>query len=139
MPRKTSKEPTDAELRILNCLWEADAMRLSEIAAALHEGGESLANTTIATTLKVMSQKKLVRRTTRGGNTVWVASVSRESASRGSVDRLLDRLFDGSASQLVAHLISGKRLSDHDKKEIEALLRADATKQAKPTPKKKKK
>lgn len=123
MARKTSKEPTDAELRILNCLWDRGAMRLSELAAALIESdGASLANTTIATTLKVMSEKKLVRRTTRGGNIVWKAAVSREKASSGSVARLLDRLFDGSASKLVAHLISGGQITDGDKAEIEALL-----------------
>jgi predicted transcriptional regulator len=134
MPRKASKEPTDAELRILNCLWDAGAMRLSEIAAELSGGaGASLANTTIATTLKVMSQKGLVRRTKRGANVVWVASVTRESASRGSVDRLLDRLFDGSASKLVAHLISGGRLSESDRREVEQLLdEAETTKRSNP-------
>ena len=69
-----------------------------------------------------MSEKKLVRRTTRSGNVVWKATVSREKASSGSVARLLDRLFDGSASKLVAHLISGGQISDGDKAEIEALL-----------------
>ncbi len=125
MPRKPSREPTDAELRILNCLWDGGAMRLSEIAVVLRDGG-ALANTTIATMLKVMSEKKLVRRTRRDGNVVWVASVTRQAANRGSVDRLLDRLFDGSASQLVAHLLKGGRLSEADREEIETLLRDDA-------------
>ena len=128
MARKPSKEPTDAELRILNCLWDDGAMRLSEIAATLRAEGDGLANTTIATMLKVMSAKKLVRRTTRQGNIVWVATVSRESANNGSVNRLLERLFEGSARQLVAHLISGGRLSSDDRREIEELLRADAAK-----------
>lgn len=124
MPRKASKEPTDAELRILNCLWDAGAMRLSEIVAALRAGeGATLANTTIATTLKVMSAKGLARRTSRDHKVVWVASVTRESASGGSVARLLDRLFDGSASKLVAHLLRDGRLSDDDRREVERLLR----------------
>ncbi len=132
MARKTSKEPTDAELRILNCLWDRGAMRLSELAVALAESqGVSLANTTIATTLKVMSEKKLVRRTTRSTNVVWKAAMSREKASSGSVERLLDRLFDGSASKLVAHLISGGRISDGDKAEIEALLEESESKKTK--------
>ena len=127
MPRKRSKEPTDAELRILNCLWDGGSLRLSEIAAVLSKSnGAALANTTIATTLKVMSGKGMVRRTSRDGNVVWVATVTRESANRGSVDRLLDRLFEGSASKLVAHLISGGRLSEEDRQEVEQLLHEDA-------------
>ena len=122
MARKASKEPTDAELRILHCLWAGGAMRLSEIAAALARDGDALANTTVATMLKVMSEKKLVRRTKRGANVVWKAAVTREKAGAGSVDRLLDRLFDGSASKLVAHLISGGKLTEQDKAEIEGLL-----------------
>ncbi len=123
MPRPPSKEPTDAELRVLNCLWERGALRLGEIAAEIAErGGVALAKTTVATTLKVMAAKKMVRRTTRGGEVVWRATVTRERASRGSVQRLLDRLFDGSASQLVAHLIRGGELTEAERAEIEALL-----------------
>ena len=132
MPRKPSREPTDAELRILNCLWDGGAMRLTEIAGALKDSGASLANTTIATMLKVMSDKKLARRTSRGGHVVWVAAVTREKANRGSVDRLLDRLFDGSARQLVAHLVSGGRLSDDDKAAIEQMLRDESAGNTKP-------
>lgn len=109
-------------------------MRLSELAAALRaSGGVGLANTTIATTLKVMSEKKLVQRTKQDGQVVWEALVSREKTNRGSVERLLDRLFDGSASKLVAHLISGGQLSASDKVEIEALLRDGEAKGGKAT------
>ena len=123
MARKPSKEPTDAELRILHCLWDGGPMRLSEIAAELAREGDALANTTIATMLKVMSEKKLVRRAQRGGNVVWKAAVTREKASSGSVDRLLDRLFEGSASKLVAHLLSGGQITAQDRAEIDRLLR----------------
>lgn len=125
MARKSSKEPTDAELRILNCLWDHGDLRLSELAAELAKVGDALANTTVATMLKVMSEKKLVRRSKRGSQVVWKAAVSREKANRGSVERLLDRLFEGSASKLVAHLINGGQISDQDKAEIERLLGAE--------------
>ena len=63
MARPPSNQPTDAELEILKVLWEQGPAGLGPIHAAIQEN-RPVALTTIATTLKTMLAKGLVRATT---------------------------------------------------------------------------
>ncbi len=124
MPRPPADRPTDGELEILNVLWERGGLELGEIHAALNEQ-RKLALTTVATMLTVMLGKRLVARRKGKRGYVWSAKVTRDAAAEGMVRKLLDRVFDGSAQQLVAHLIEHEQLSAADRQEIVKLL-ADA-------------
>ena len=61
MARPPSKEPTDGELEILKVLWEIGPAGLGQIHGALEQRRE-VATTTVATMLKLMLGKKLVKR-----------------------------------------------------------------------------
>lgn len=133
MPRPTRPRPTDAELEILHVLWEAGAAPLSEICAALRQK-RAVATTTVATVLKVMEQKGLVRRRpggrhqtgtrhqTGGRRSLWSARVSRTDAANRLLRGVLDRVFDGSAHRLVAHLVESGQLSKRERRELQKLL-----------------
>jgi predicted transcriptional regulator len=116
MPRPKNTSPTDRELDILQVLWQVESASLSEIREALIPR-QDLAPSTIATMLGLMADKRLVRRT---ADRRWVAVVSRAQASRGLMDRLLNSIFEGSTSRLVAHVVESHPL---DKQEIDELQR----------------
>lgn len=121
MPRPASTQPTDGELDILRALWAAGPTSLSALCEALRKERE-VAVTTVATMLRVMSDKGLVRRTGSGRGATWSAAVSQEKTERGMVSRLVDRVFDGAADRLVAHLVEGGALSDEQLAELRAML-----------------
>jgi predicted transcriptional regulator len=121
MPRPPADRPTDAELDILTILWDHGPAELGAIHAALNLH-RKVALTTVATMLTLMLGKRLVSRKKGKRNYLWTARVSRDAAAQGMVRRLLDRVFDGSAHQLVAHLLEHEQLSDADRREISALL-----------------
>jgi predicted transcriptional regulator len=121
MPRPPADRPTDAELDILTILWDYGPAELGAIHAALNQH-RKVALTTVATMLTLMLGKRLVSRKKGKRNYLWSARVSRDAAAQGMVRRLLDRVFDGSAHQLVAHLLEHEQLSDADRREIAALL-----------------
>lgn len=121
MPRPPADRPTDAELDILTILWDHGPAELGAIHAALNQH-RKVALTTVATMLTLMLGKRLVTRKKGKRNYLWSARVSRDAAAQGMVRRLLDRVFDGSAHQLVAHLLEHEQLSDTDRREISALL-----------------
>ncbi len=73
--------------------------------------------------LKVMLNKKLVHRARVARGSLWSARLSRKSTANGMVSGLVDRLFDGSAKTLVAHLIEEGRLTSAQRREILDLLR----------------
>ena len=127
MARPKAKHPTDRELEILRVLWDAGPAGLGMICEALRKN-RPLATTTVATVLTVMLDKRLVGRSRGPRGYLWSAKVSREQAATGLVGRLLDRVFDGSAHRLVAHLVEDGQLSDKELQEIRRLLKASRTK-----------
>ena len=83
-----------------------------------------VATTTIATMLKVMLGKKLVKRSDGKRGYVWSARASRTRTASELVRKVLDHVFDGSAGRLVAHLLEETELDRRDRDEIRKLLEA---------------
>lgn len=138
MPRSRTPHPTDGELEILQILWERGPSPLGEVRAALRKRRE-VAATTVATMLKVMLDKKLVRRARGSQGYQWSAAVSRDAAAEGLVGKLVDRVFAGSAGRLVAHMMEAGRLTADDLDEVRRMLdeipsTADTSKQRPATP-----
>ena len=121
MPRPPSQHPTDGELEILRVLWDRGPSSLSEICEAMREGRE-VATTTVATILRVMLDKELVRRkpVTRGHQ--WSAAVTQNATARSMVGKLVHGVFDGSASRLAAHLVEAGQLSADELTELRKLI-----------------
>lgn len=121
MARPPSPHPTDGELEILQVLWQRGSAPLGEICEALREERE-VATTTVATMLRVMLDKKLVRRKGAGRGSEWSAVVSHDAAAKSMVGKLVDRVFDGSAGRLVAHLVEGGKLTAGELAELRMLI-----------------
>jgi predicted transcriptional regulator len=121
MSRPPSLHPTDGELEILQILWSAGPSSLSAVCEQLRTNRE-VAATTVATMLRVMSDKGLVKRSGRGRGATWSAAVSQQKTERGMVRKLVDRVFDGAADRLVAHLVEGGQLTAEQLMELKQLI-----------------
>ncbi len=121
MPRPANNHPTDGELEILRVLWDDGPSALSSICTRLREQRD-VATTTVATMLRLMLDKGLVKRQGAGRGAQWAASVTHKSAARGMVRKLVDGVFDGSADRLAAHLIEGGQLSKQQLLELRQLI-----------------
>lgn len=116
------KKPTEAELAILRVLWTRGASTVREVAEAMGRGG---AYTTILKLMQIMTDKGLITRDDSARAHVYVAAYSEGHTQRQLVHDLLDRLFDGSPSQLVMHALAAKQASPDELRAIRRLL-ADA-------------
>lgn len=121
MARPPSTQPTDGELEILNVLWELGPAGLGRVHEALGTR-RAVAMTTVATMLKTMIAKGLVRRDDGAKGFAYAAEVSREAAATGLLGRLLNGVFEGSARRLVAHLLSEGTLGERERQEVVDLL-----------------
>jgi BlaI family penicillinase repressor len=121
MARPGSKHPTEGELTILKVLWDQGPTRLSAICESLSVNRKT-APSTVATMLKIMKNKGLVKRVASDRGVVWQAELSQEKAGGGMLQSLMSRLFDGSASNLVMHLLERGDLSQTEQDEIRGLL-----------------
>jgi predicted transcriptional regulator len=136
MARPPSTQPTDGELEILKILWESGPAGLGQIHGTL-ASGRPVAVTTVATMLKMMLAKELVKRHPGPRGFLWSARVSRQAAVSGLLAKLLEHVFDGSARRLVAHLIEEGDLDDRERGEILELLKLRANSAGKPASRKK--
>lgn len=123
MARPASQTPTDGELEILRVLWERGPCSLGDVCTALRQGRE-VATTTVATMLRVMLDKGLVRRKAEGRAARWAAAVTHAAAAKSMIGKLVDGIFDGSAQQLVAHLVEEGQLSSNELAELKSLINA---------------
>jgi predicted transcriptional regulator len=133
MARRASQHPTDGELEILRVLWERGPLSLGDVCESLRRERD-VATTTVATMLRVMLEKGLVRRKGASRGHQWSAAVTQSATARSMVGKLVDGVFDGSAGRLAAHLVEAGKLSDSELSELRKLIDSnrDSRKGAKP-------
>ena len=123
MARKKSLNLTEAELRLMDVVWDKGAVTVGEVAAAL-TGEPILAYNTILTTLRILEQKGYVRHTkSREGRAfVYRAVVGRKQASRNALRHLVRGFFGNSSELLVLNLLDDGDLSQRELQSIRNLL-----------------
>ena len=120
MARETA-QPSDAEWKVLNALWEKHPANARQLLIHLRE--EGWAYNTLKTMLARMEIKGFVRTEMRG-NTIWFEPAIEQRVTQGNAVRtLLDRVFGGAAGPLLAHLAEHKSLSAAERKKLEAWVR----------------
>lgn len=115
-------KPTESELQILHVLWARGPSTVREVHEALYRD-EGAGYTTALKLLQVMHGKGLVERDDSQRAHVYRAVASKESTQHRFLDDMVQRVFDGSASQLVLHALGNNpRASREELAEIRALL-----------------
>lgn len=126
-PMEPDPQLTPLQLAVMRVLWTRAEATASEVHQALAPE-RGLAPTTVATLLRRLEKRGLVRHESVGRQFVYRACVAEEEASEAMVTELKERLFDGDASRLVHHLIARHDLRPGDLARVRALL--DAREQA---------
>jgi predicted transcriptional regulator len=111
--------PTEAELAILQALWKCGPSTVKEVQAELAEG---TGYTTVLKQLQIMTEKGLVLRDEANRAHVYQASLAKEQTQQTLLGGVLDRVFLGSASELVLRALSSRRATPQELKEIRALV-----------------
>ena len=111
--------PTPSELEILHILWSRGPSTVREIHDELAKE-KDVGYTSALKFLPIMTAKGLVTRTDEQRAHVYTASDPAETTKQQLATDVLQRVFRGSASQLMQHALSGKRSS---KKEIDEIRR----------------
>ncbi|RYG42847.1 BlaI/MecI/CopY family transcriptional regulator [bacterium] len=109
------------QLRIMRVLWregEATARAVSEALTA--EG--PIAHSTVQTLLRKLEAKGAVGHERRERTFVFRALVAENEVSRSAAQELLDRVFQGSVSGLVAHLLENEEVSPDEMRRLRALV-----------------
>ena len=111
--------PTEAELGILNVLWERGPSTVRDVHEAL---AKDTGYTTVLKQMQVMAEKGLLSRDEESRSHVYKPLIAREQTQQGLTRNLLERAFGGSAKNLVLGALSSQRVSPKDLEEIRRIL-----------------
>lgn len=112
-------KPTESELEILQVLWSNKTCTVREVNELLSESkGIEIGYTTTLKLMQIMFDKGLVSRDASSRTHIYSPNVSQESTRGNILDKLINGMFNGSASQLVIQALNNQKSS---KEEIDAI------------------
>ena len=112
-----SVQVTEAEWKIMECLWDHAPQTMGEITATL-EPTTGWTRQTVITLLKRMAEKGAVSMDDTGRAKKYTPLITREEASAEETHKLLNHVFKGKASLLVNQLVDSGNLTEEDLQEI---------------------
>ena len=119
--KQNVRRPTDAELPILQVLWDRGPTTVREVYRILNSG-KAIGYTTVLKLMQIMTDKGLVERDTDCRPQLYRATLPRDQTERQLIKDLADRAFGGSARRLVMQALEEKRASPKELAQIEKLL-----------------
>lgn len=124
MARPRHEQPTPAELEILKILWaRGGATSVRDVLGVVNDNADSpRAYTSVMSLLNVMTDKGLLRRSPQGRAFLYEPVSPREHTLRSLLAETLSRVYSGSASLLVAHLLDQSHPSNSELDQIRVLL-----------------
>ncbi|QDV47556.1 Penicillinase repressor [Stieleria neptunia] len=113
MPRsKKLVELTKCEAEVMDVVWDKGSVTVNDVVESINR---DLAYTTVLTTMKILEDKKIVRRGNKIGRAfTYQPKVSREQVREGMIKSLADQLFGGSTRSLVLSLLQSNAVSADD-------------------------
>jgi predicted transcriptional regulator len=119
---------TPTELEIMNVLWETGPANVQTIQQRLPR---ELAYTTVQTMLNILHRKGKVRRSLKGRTYFYKAVISRQQVVNHTISGLVDRLFGGSAENLVMSLLETKYLTPQKLAKLNEAIKASSKEEGK--------
>jgi predicted transcriptional regulator len=113
---------TPVELELMQIVWKQGEVSVADVQAALPPE-RALAYTSVSTVLRILEQKGVVHSRKQGRGHLYSALLPREAYEAQSVRHLVDTLFEGTPSALVARLVEAVPLAPEDVERIRKLLK----------------
>ncbi len=121
MARKP-KDVTDAELAIMQRLWDGEATTVKELTQQLYAESGPSQNATVQKLLERLEQKKCVKRNRKSWPHTFRATVGRDELISRQLQETADKLCEGSLTPLLTQLVKGKNLSAEERSSLRQLL-----------------
>jgi BlaI family penicillinase repressor len=109
------------QLQIMQVLWDKQTATAREITDAIN-ATEPIAHSTVQTMLRILEDKQSVGHKQTGRTFVFFPMVKDHDFKQIATENLVERLFGGRVSNLVAHLLSVENISKEELGEIRKLV-----------------
>src|SRR4051812_10840495 len=120
--RKKKVQISAAESQVMETLWCRGPLTPEEIIGATATANDWGAGT-VRTLIARLLRKGFLAGARQEGSYVYKPLVKRDDYVRSETQLLLDRLFGGEVTPLVAHFVSAQKLTTADLKKLKKLIR----------------
>jgi predicted transcriptional regulator len=114
-------KPTESEIEILNILWTKGPCTVRDVHEVLAKSKEAGYTTTLKL-MQIMHEKMLLKRDESARSHIYTANISQEKTQGQIVKRMIDNVFNGSASQLVMQALGNHKTNKAELDEIKKYL-----------------
>jgi predicted transcriptional regulator len=121
LARSTSINLTEAELRIMNVLWEKGSATVHEVLEAL-PAKPALAYNSVLTIVRILEKKGYVKHVKDKRSHVYTPRVDRKDATRSEVRHLVSRFFGNSHDLLVLNILEETSMDAEELARVRELL-----------------
>ena len=121
MARKKSSTLTDAELRLMEIIWDRGPSTVQGVVDAL-PADTPLAYSTVLTMLRILEKKSYLTHKKDGRAYVYESVVEKGEAQRGALQHLMKRFFDDSPELLVLNLMENSEFDAADLERLKSMI-----------------
>ena len=123
MPPKKSPTLTEAELRLMEVLWEKGPATVHAILEELPPK-PALAYNSVLTTIRILEKKRYVQHVKEGRAHVYMPLVGRDEATRAEIKSLVGKFFKNSHELLLLNLLEDKSIDAEELGRMRQLIQA---------------
>jgi BlaI family transcriptional regulator, penicillinase repressor len=121
LPRTQSATLTEAELRIMQVLWEKKSATVQQVLEALPTS-KPLAYNSVLTIVRILEKKGYVRHVKDGRAHVYLPLIDQKEAKQSEIGHLVSRFFQNSRELLVLNILEDSGLDADELKRLRQLL-----------------
>jgi predicted transcriptional regulator len=122
LPPRKSATLTEAELRLMDILWQKGPSTVQQVVDALPEK-QPLAYNSVLTTMRILEKKAYVEHIKDGRAHVYKPLVERKEASQFEIRHLVSRFFKDSHEALVLNIIEDQSIDADELKRLQELVK----------------
>lgn len=121
MPPRTSPTLTEAELRIMNVLWQKGSASVQQILDGMPKK-LSLAYNSVLTTVRILEKKGYVKHVKDGRAHIYLPLIGRKEATRFEIRHLVNRFFENSHELLVMNILNDGNIDEEELRRLRKML-----------------
>lgn len=119
---KLNYSPSDAELEILQILWEVKEARVKEIFDKMNLHRD-VGYTTVLKTMQIMHEKGVLDRRVDGKSHIYHSLVGKKDIQERFLDKILNKVYHGSTFNLVMSALGNYNASSQELEQIKELIK----------------
>lgn len=121
MANKKSELLTQAELKIMNIIWERGESTVREVRESITDG-ENIPYTTIAAIIRILAKKNFLKQRLAGKTMYYRPDINKKDYESKTINQMVEKLFNNTPVSLATRLIDDHDLTKEELAEIKAAL-----------------